>query len=269
VIHIDAADLRFVKKMEARVARALGLDRPHEQKREHEDDTILCVEGLAIVFEDPIATKTGDILVFEKSAFDDCLAKAPVTEFWLSHDKTQVVGSTNSGLEIAKTEDGLVFRMPLTNRRFASKIERMVNSETQSAISIGVTRIKERTERVGNHRVIFIEKAKIDEVSLVKAGACEVAFARLVDAKYSPSLKDSAKSKPFAIERGMHDLKVQHSKVADRLDVIARKLSALEQKKAVEKTESKVDAWYEKWNRSFDAESPAITKWAKSRNAAT
>jgi HK97 family phage prohead protease len=226
----------------------------------------LCVEGLAIVWDEPIGTKNGEIIVFESSAFDAYLEKAPSTPFWLDHDSSKVVGST--GLEIAKIDDGLVFRMPLNNSRYESAVRRMVDSKDKAAISIGVTRNKERTQKVGNHNVIFIERATIDEVSLCKRGACDVAFARIVDGKYA-SLKDSAKSKPFAIERGIHDIRVQHGKIADGIDVLKRKLEALEPKKPAAKTESKVDAWYKSWNKSFEAESPAITKWAKSRDAAT
>jgi HK97 family phage prohead protease len=266
MIIIDAADLPFINRMQARIARAFGFDRPPRAREPDDEESSLCVEGLAIVLDEPIATKTGDVIVFESTAFDAYLAKAPSTPFWLNHDASKVVGST--GLEIAKIEDGLVFRMPLNNSHYEATIRRMVESKEQAAISIGVTRNKERTEKIGKHDVVFVERATIDEVSLVKAGACEVAFARLVDSKYAPSLKDSAESKPFAIEQGMHNIKVQHSKVADRLNDIARKLDALEPK-AVEKTESAVDTWYEKWNRSFDAATPAITKWAKQRDAAT
>jgi HK97 family phage prohead protease len=263
-IIIPLADMFTINRMQARIARAFGLDRPKPSAREPDEE--LCVEGLAIVWDEPIGTKNGEIIVFESSAFDAYLEKAPSTPFWLDHDSSKVVGST--GLEIAKIDDGLVFRMPLNNSRYESAVRRMVDSKDKAAISIGVTRNKERTQKVGNHNVIFIERATIDEVSLCKAGACDVAFARLVDGKYA-SLKDSAKSKPFKIEQGMHNLKVQHSKNVDRLDAIARKLSALEPKKPAAKKESAVDRWYEKWNRSFDAESPAITKWAKSRDAKT
>ena len=39
--------------------------------------------------------------------------------------------------------------------------------------------------------MIFVERATIDEISVVEAGACEVAFSRLIDANHSPSLKES------------------------------------------------------------------------------
>jgi hypothetical protein len=50
---------------------------------------------------------------------------------------------------------------------------------------------------------------------------------------------------------------------------MASKLDRIEGKAtAVEKTESHMDKWYRDWNASFDAESPNIAKWAKTRNAA-
>jgi HK97 family phage prohead protease len=224
-IIIDAADLPFINRMQARIVRAFGLDRP--QPCAHEPDEELCVEGLAVITDEPIATKNGEIIVFEVGAFDAYLASAPRTPFWLGHDSSKVVGMTT---EIAKIEGGLVFRAPLTGSRYENTVRRMVESKDQAAISVGVIHNKYRTERVGNHDVIFVERATIDEVSLVKAGAVETAFARLVDAKHVPSLKDSATSKPFAIERGLHNLKVQQSKKAQLIENIERKLSALEGK---------------------------------------
>jgi HK97 family phage prohead protease len=267
IIITDPIDLPFINKMQARIARALGLDRPPPRAHEPDEESSLCVEGLAVITDEPIATKNGDIIVFESSAFNEYLANAARPEFWLEHNSSKVVAK--SGVEIAKIEGGIVFRAPITGSRYESKVQRMVDSKDQAAISIGVTHNKYRKEKVGDHDVIFVERATIDEVSLVKAGAVETAFARLVDSRYA-SLKESAKSKPFAIERGIHDIRVQHGKVVDRLAVLARKLSALEPKKpSVKKTESKVDAWFKRWNASEDAKAPAIQRWAEQRDAKT
>jgi HK97 family phage prohead protease len=261
MIIIEPPDMLFMARMQERVTRAMvRLPRAHV---DDDDDEQLSVEGLAIVLNEPILTKTGDLIVFETTAFDAYLAKSSRPEFWLEHNPAKVVAKC--GVEIAKIDGGLVFRAPLTGSRHESTVQRMVDSKEQAAISIGVTRNKERKEKIGKHDVVFVERATVDEVSLVKAGACEVAFARLVDSKYAPSLKDSAESKPFAIERGIHNIKVQRGKVADRLDVLKRKIEALEPK-AVKKTESHVDKWYRDWNASFDAKSPAIAKWVQTRN---
>src|SRR5258707_2275088 len=106
--------------------------------RAHSDDAdeqpLLCIEGHAVVFDEPILNKEGEILVFERGCFDDHFEKGRRTDMWLAHDENEVVGSTNSGLELLVTDEGLAFRLPLTNKRYDSTIERMVESGTQSAI---------------------------------------------------------------------------------------------------------------------------------------
>ena len=226
MIIIPLADMFTINRMQARVARAFGFDRPKRARESEDDESSLCVEGLAVITDEPIATKTGDIVVFEKGCFDVYLASAPQTPFWLEHNSSKVVAK--SGVEIAKIDGGgLAFRAPLAGSRYEATVCRMIDSATQAAISIGVTHDKYRTEKVGKHDVIFVDRATISEVSLVKAGACEVAFARLVDGKHA-SLTDSAKSTPFAIERGLHNIRVQQGKNVDRLDILARKIDALE-----------------------------------------
>ncbi|MGY3588517.1 HK97 family phage prohead protease [Bradyrhizobium sp. USDA 4341] len=177
---------------------------------------------------EPIGTKTGEILVFEDCAFDAHFASNSRTEMWLAHDSTEVICSTNSGLEFANTESGLAFRFPLDNKRYADTIKQMVASGKQAAVSVGIMRTKERTEMVGRHKVIFIESAELRECSLVAAGACTQAFARLIDANHSPSLRDSVNSMPFQIDSGMHNAKTQREKNATRIESLMERLSALD-----------------------------------------
>ncbi|MFC7700915.1 HK97 family phage prohead protease [Bradyrhizobium sp. GCM10028915] len=192
------------------------------------DEPRLCVEGLAVLTEEPIATKTGEILVFEKGAFDGHFASGARTEVWLAHDPTQVVCSTVSGLEFAETDEGLAFRFPLDNKRYADDIKRKVESGRQACVSVGITRTKERTETVGSHKVIFIESAELRECSLVAAGACDQAFARLIDANHSPSLKESVKTTPFKIDSGLHNIKTQREKNTSRIESLRGRLDALD-----------------------------------------
>jgi HK97 family phage prohead protease len=152
-----------------------------------EPEPRLCIEGRAVILDEPFATNGGELIVLEKGCLDEHLSAHRRTEMWLAHDPKEVVGSTDSGLQLCLTDDGLFFRFPLTNKRYASTIKRMVESGTQAAISVGITRTKEREERVGSHTVVFVEQAELRECSLVAEGSCEVAFARLVDAKRKPT----------------------------------------------------------------------------------
>jgi HK97 family phage prohead protease len=195
-----------------------------------EDEPRLCVEGLAVVFDDPIGTKTGEILVIESGAFNAHLSKNCRTEVWLAHDPTEIVCSTSSGLEFAQTKDGLAFRFPLDNKRYAGTIQQMVASGKQAAVSVGITRTKEREEMLGRHKVTFVESAELREISIVAAGACDQAFARLIDANHSPSLEDSINSVPFKIDSGMHNIKTQSEKRTSRIDSLMQRLNALERR---------------------------------------
>jgi phage head maturation protease len=227
-IHIEAADLRFSQKMMARVYRAMGMGRPSRTIRDDPDDedaSGLCVEGIAIVFDEPIATKNGEIIVFESTAFDSFLAKPASAQLWLEHNPAKVVAK--GGLEFDKVKGGLVFRAPLAGSRYEATVRRMIESSEQAAVSIGVTRNRERKEKVGTNFVILVEQATIDECSIVKAGACEVAFARLAISDFA-TLKQSAASKPFAIEQGMHDVRVQSGKRAEKIAALAERLAGLD-----------------------------------------
>src|ERR1700704_4201654 len=159
LIIIDPADMRFINRMQARVARArVRLPLAHDE--DEDEESSLCVEGLAVITDEPIATKSGDVIVFEAGAFDAYLLSARRPPFWLSHDSSKVVATTT---EIAKIDGGIVFRASLAGSRYESTVRRMVDSATQAAISIGVTHNKYRKEKVGNYDVIFVERATIDE----------------------------------------------------------------------------------------------------------
>jgi HK97 family phage prohead protease len=231
LIHIDAADMRFINRMNQRCASRIGRVHPTlVAAADYEEEPRLCIEGLAVVFDEPIGTKTGEILVIENGAFDAHFSNNSRTEVWLAHDPTEIICSTSSGLEFVETDDGLAFRFPLDNKRYAASIERMVTSGKQACISVGITRTKERKKTVGRHSVTFIESAELRECSLVAAGACDQAFARLIDANHSPSLRDSVNSIPFQIESGMHNIKTQREKLAARIQALQDRTAALERR---------------------------------------
>jgi HK97 family phage prohead protease len=192
------------------------------------DESSLCIEGWAVLFNEPIALQSGEIVVFERGCFDSHLATRE-TDFRLAHDAGQVVGSTSSGLQFYATDFGLAYRMPLTNKRYASTIKRKVESNSQSAISVGITRSKERTEAVGKHKVIFISQAELTESSLVAEGCCEQAFAYLIDADDAPMLKDSVNSQSFKLESTAHNLNTQYRKRVRQLAKLTDRISELQQ----------------------------------------
>jgi HK97 family phage prohead protease len=226
---VIVVDTSLHDKMMKRYGRYIG--RPPERAEESDDDEPrLCIEGIAVLTDEPIGLKTGEIIVIEKGAFDAHLSSGARTEMWLAHDPKEVIGSTTSGMEFAKTNNGLAFRFPLTNKRYAATIERMVTSGIQAAISVGITHTKARQETIGRHKVTFIEVAELRECSLVEAGACEQAFARLIDANCSPPLRESINSTPFRIESGIHTVKVKAEKQAAQIEAMKTRTALLEQR---------------------------------------
>jgi HK97 family phage prohead protease len=228
-IIIDASAIRVRDKMLKRYGKFINHVRPRYSKSDaSESGPPLCIEGLAVVFNEPIALQTGEIVVFEPGCFDKYLANRE-TDFLLAHDSTEIIGSTNSGLELCASGEGLAFRMPLTNQRYAATIKRMVESNSQSAISVGVTWIKAREQAVGKHNVVFAEEVDLREVSLVGEGCCHQAFASLIDANDSPSLKASVNSPSFKLESVAHNVRTQFRKKMRTLEALTERITALKQ----------------------------------------
>jgi HK97 family phage prohead protease len=204
------------------------INRAYPKSGRLDDELALCIQGWAILFNEPIALQSGEIVVFERGSFDKHLANQK-TDFLLAHDSTEVVGSTDSGLELYVADAGLAYRMPLNNRRYASTIKRKVESNSQSAISVGITRSIERTEKIGKHDVVFIEHAELRECSLVGEGCCEQAFATLIDANDSPSLKASVNSPSFKLESVAHNVRTQFTKRMRALEALTERITILQQ----------------------------------------
>ena len=228
-----------------------------------EDEPRFCVEGLAILTNKPIETKDGEILIIESGAFDQHFASGAKTEIWLSHDESKVICSTASGAEFEVTAQGLAFRFPLDNRRYSDSVRRMVKDGKQASVSVGITHKKSRRETVAGRSVIFVECAELREVSLVAEGACQQAFARLVDANHAPSLKASIDSVPFKIDAAIHNIKRQAAKNQARFDALAKRLDALEA--TAPQTKRKWPSWAES-NHMQSEETERLQQLARSRN---
>jgi HK97 family phage prohead protease len=224
-IVIEASAIRAREKMMARYGKFIN--RAYPKSGRIDDEPALSIEGWAVLFNEPIALQSGEIVVFERGCFDKHLANRK-TDFLLAHDSTQVVGSTDSGLELYVAEAGLAYRMPLNNRRYASTIKSNVQSNSQSAISVGITRSIERIEKIGKHNVVFIQYAELRECSLVGEGCCEQSFASLIDANDSPSLKDSINSPSFKLESVAHNVRTQFTKRMRMLAAITDRVAVLQ-----------------------------------------
>jgi HK97 family phage prohead protease len=218
--------------MMTRYGKIINQVRPRSKANTFEGEPALCIQGWAVLFNEPIALQSGQVVVFERGCFDKHIATQG-TDFRLAHDPTRVVGSTNSGLELFVSDVGLAYRMPLKNRRYASTIKQLVDSKKQSAISVGITWSTERTDVIGKHKVkvAFVEQAELTEASLVAEGCCEQAFAYLIDANNSPSLKNSINSPSFKLESVAHNVRTQFRKKMRTLEALTERITEMQHKR--------------------------------------
>jgi hypothetical protein len=123
--------------------------------------------------------------------------------------------------------EGVAFRLDLTNVTNAAKIEELVMSG-HDGISIGFTELKTRNEVLFGHPVKMIDEAAIREISLVPRGACKQAFCRLIDANSEPPLRESVNTTMFGVEYDLHSIKVikEDNEIAIRW--LERKLQSLQ-----------------------------------------
>jgi HK97 family phage prohead protease len=228
-IAVDASALRARERMFSKYGARLGRDGPRFAKSnvariDAEDEPRLCIEGIAVLTEHPIADKNGQILVFDPHAFDEHVASGRKTEVWLGHDSKKVVGSN---VQLCLLNNGVAFRLPLTNKSYAATIKQMVESGRQAAISIGFTELEGRDEICFGHAVRWVEKAQIREVSLVAVGACKESFGRIIDANHEPPLNESVSSDMFTLEYGLHNLKVIKRENDEAISELRCRISAL------------------------------------------
>ena len=97
-------------------------------------------------------------------------------EFWIAHDPSRVVGSTDNGLGLHSDERGLAFRFRFPNTALGNEAKRLVADKEYMGMSVGCA-FQYRTETICDESVHIIHTAYLEEISLVKAGAIEKAFA--------------------------------------------------------------------------------------------
>jgi HK97 family phage prohead protease len=269
LIVIDAADMRFINRMNERYEKIFGrLQAAQKAASERVED--LAIDGYGIIYDQALIYDD-EIWVFEPGCFSNSLKAGNEIHFQLDHDEKQRLASTRNALSFADDETGLAFRLELDDLKNGAELKRMVDTGRRACISVGIRNEETHIKMFGKHPVRIITKAELVEVSLVGAGKCPNAFAGTVRASREP-LERGKKGAMFTINFTAHKLKQMKPAVAEHVEKmrgLALRLDRLEGKAtAVEKTESNIDRWYKKWNASFYAESPNITKWAKTQNAA-
>jgi HK97 family phage prohead protease len=226
-IVIDPSALRARERMFKKYGASLFRNGPRFAKSittAKDNPPRLCIEGLGITFDTPILNKYGEAIIFGPNSFDEYFKSSTRPPFWQSHDATTAFGANT---ELCILNEGVAFRLDLTNVTNAAKIEELVMSG-HDGISIGFTELKTRNEVLFGHPVKMIDEAEIREISLVPRGACKQAFCRLIDANNEPPLHESVNSDMFGIEYGLHNIKIIKEDNEAGIDWIERKLQSLQ-----------------------------------------
>jgi phage head maturation protease len=118
-----------------------------------------------------------------------------------------VIASPSTGLELEDSALGLLFRLPMHRAKNAAIVARMVDVGNRACASVCYEVADERTEEIGGHQVRVIGRANLREISLVKRGAIEQAFAFLSDSVNNPTVRGLERSTIFALDKLTHTLK--------------------------------------------------------------
>ncbi|MDH2341542.1 HK97 family phage prohead protease [Bradyrhizobium sp. SSUT77] len=190
MIDIDPADLRSLERSEARACR-IQCDGAMNAIFDVVDD--LALDGQFVAFNVPFPYK-GDIVMLQPGCFGN-VAKLRVG-FWVDHEGSTEVGSTDDSLELMIDDDGAQFRLDLGRCKNGYVLARMCKVDSRSAMSHGSDILSEHRETIAGQSVRVITHARLNEITLCKEGAAgENAFAMVADKTVTP--------KPVAGSRSM------------------------------------------------------------------
>jgi HK97 family phage prohead protease len=228
MIVIDAADLRFVNRMNERYEKMIfgRLRAAQEAASERVED--LAIDGYGIIYDQALIYDD-EIWVFEPGCFSNSLKAGNEIHFQLDHDNNQRIASTRNALSFADDETGLAFRLDLGDIKQGPELRRMVDTGRRAAVSVGIRNEETHIKMFGKHPVRIITKAELVEVSLVGTGKCQNAFAGVVNAELEP-LERGKKGTMFTVNFTAHKLKRMKQQVAERgekLRTVASKLDRI------------------------------------------
>ena len=139
--------------------------------------------------------------------FARSLASGQRIALQLDHDDGTVAASTANGLELAESDVGLLFRLDMRRVRNASAIHSIVDGNNRACVSVSYAVEQERIETFAGHKVRVITQASLRELSLVRRGVAEEAFAFVTDDVSNPSIAQLEDSDMFKICRADHNVR--------------------------------------------------------------
>jgi hypothetical protein len=125
--------------------------------------------------------------------------------FWIDHEESLEVGSTDDALSLMSDNEGIQFRLDLAKCKMGPVIARMCASDNRASMSVGSDILAEHRETIGGERVRVVTRAKLKELTLCAQGAAgENAFCYLVDKTYTPAPVAGLRSPTFHAAQKLH-----------------------------------------------------------------
>lgn len=198
-IEIDPRALAILERGERRVA---AFHRGGMMNAMYDTDD-LALQGCGVRYNTPFAYK-GEIVCFVPGCFTRDMG---VVAFEVDHNDGTRLATTDDALAIIDDDTSLRFHLDLGKANGGGMIMRMVDADNRAAMSIGCKIIDEAEKVIAGHKVRFISRARLEELSLVKAGAAGDAFAVLVNSTVTPKPVAGQYSATFNAAHLLHKVK--------------------------------------------------------------
>lgn len=148
----------------------------------------------------------GDWYAFLPGCFDDSLEDG--VGLWIDHQEATCQATTKSGLNIVSDDDSLRLSIDLDKVRQPTVVSGILRSESRSAASIGCTILASEDHIIDGLDVRIVSRARLNEVSLVRQGSHQHAFATLVDNNSTPPPRTNEMSATLQGAAALHKIKL-------------------------------------------------------------
>jgi HK97 family phage prohead protease len=147
--------------------------------------------------------------MFARGCFTNALASGRCIRLQDDHDPMKVLATTDRGLELLDSDDGLLFRIEMSNLKNGKTIAKLVEDGSRSCVSAGGEIVASRNVKYGNHTVRVLDEVHLNEISLVQEGAVARAFAFVSNDALTPSIRDMHDSTIFALASAVHRVTIR------------------------------------------------------------
>lgn len=157
--------------------------------------------------------------VIKNGAFINTIYDRKPKQLLFSHDASQEIGSTSTGLEFANSLDGLAFRMPLEGNANAKAIYDAVMRNERPCVSVGAEVVAKEVRRTSSGTEYdYCSEVSLQEISLCEEGAVSGTYARIVDLdEEEPNLWLACRATSFATDKAAANVTARAQRIVDML----------------------------------------------------